>query len=50
MKSHLRRIDTPSSNEQRQEIVVDDLHIDEGSRNVRLGGEPIELSTASSIC
>ncbi|MCC7337000.1 MAG: response regulator transcription factor [Pirellulaceae bacterium] len=46
MKSHLRRIDTPSSNEQRQEIVVDDLHIDEGSRNVRLGGEPIELSTA----
>lgn len=46
LKSHLRRIDTPSGNDQRQDIVVDDLQIDEGSRNVRLRGESIELSTA----
>lgn len=46
LKSHLRRIDAPGSSEQRQEIVVDDLQIDEGTRSVRLGGESIELSTA----
>lgn len=46
LKSHLRRIDAPANNEQRQEIVVGDLHIDEGSRNVHLRGESIELSTA----
>ena len=46
LKSHLRRIDAPASSEQRQDIVVGDLHIDEGSRSVRLQGESIELSTA----
>ncbi len=46
LKSHLRRIDTIGSSEQRQEIVVDDLQIDEGSRSVRLRGESLELSTA----
>ncbi len=46
LKSHLRRIDAPNSSDQRQEIVVGDLHIDEGSRGVALRGETIELSTA----
>ncbi|MEO8270054.1 MAG: response regulator transcription factor [Aureliella sp.] len=46
LRSHLRRSDIPVNYEQRQEVVVDDLRIDEGSRNVYLRGESIELSTA----
>lgn len=46
LRSHLRRFDAPASSEQRQDIVVGDLQIDEGCRSVRLQGESIELSTA----
>lgn len=46
LRCHLRRVETPYSNEPSEAIVVDNLRIDEGSRNVSLDGEPIELSTA----
>lgn len=46
LKSHLRRSEGPNSTEFTSEIVVDDLRIDEGSRNVRVGDVPVDLSTA----
>ncbi len=50
LKIHLRRLDkagqSAGGNEQPAEIIVGDLSINVGSRNVSLAGNPIELTTA----
>ncbi len=46
LKVHLRRADRPELTGSEQSIIVDDLRIDEASRNVSIAGESIELTTA----
>lgn len=46
LKIHLRRGDNPDSLPGEQAIIVDDLRIEEASRNVSLAGKHVELTTA----